>query len=458
MLTDYTQQSFWLATAADDLTPRPGVDGDVRCDVAILGGGFTGLWTAYYLLQLDPQLQVTVVEQEIAGYGASGRNGGWCSAFYPVEEAQLAQRHGPDAARRLMSHLGDAVDEVGRVAEREGIDCHFRKVGALHIALGPQHRPLLEAEAIGSRPGDGRRVLDAVELAQRVRIPGAIGAVLHPQCARIHPGRLVRQLARTVERLGGRIMEHTRVEAVEPGRPAALRTARGRISAATVVVAAEAYGVGLPGFRRRLLPMTSTIVLTEPLAPSLWREIGWSGAECLSSYHLAVDYLQRTADDRILFGGRGAPYHYGSRIPAHMERDRRTQGRLQAQARRWFPALAQARFTHGWAGVVGVPRDFTPAIRHDRAGGVIVAGGYVGDGVSTTNLFGRTVAELALGRESERTGLAYIGHRSPRWEPEPLRFAGVRYIQRALLAVDRRADRSGRPPSGRTLAERLYRH
>ncbi|HVA21833.1 MAG TPA: FAD-dependent oxidoreductase [Candidatus Micrarchaeia archaeon] len=456
---DYAKESFWLETAGDSLRPRPRLAGDVSCDVAILGAGFTGLWTAYYLLRQRPGLAVTLVEAEIAGFGASGRNGGWCSAFFPWEAVQLERRFGAVAARALMAELSQAVDEVGRAAAAEGIDCDFRKVGALHIALGPEHRPELEAEGrrVAALPGGVGRVLDRDALAARVRVAGALGAVFHPQCAAIHPGRLVRGLARTVERLGGRIVERTRVEAVEAGRPPRLRTLRGTVRAPTVVVAAEAYGAGLAGLRRRLVPMTSTIVLTEPLPASVWSAIGWSGGECLSSYRHSVDYLQRTADQRILFGGRGAPYHFGSRIPAQMGRDHSTQRMLRLQARRWFPALADARFSHGWAGVVGVPRDFMPSIRHDRAAGVVVAGGYVGDGVSTTNLFGRTVAELILGDPSPRTHLPFVGHRSPNWEPEPLRWLGVRYVQRGLLEVDRRAGRTGRPPSGRTLAERIYR-
>ncbi len=460
MLTDHAGQSYWLETSGDDLAPRPGLTGDTHADVAIVGAGFTGLWTAYYLLRADPGLDVVVVEAEIAGFGASGRNGGWCSAFFPLEEEALADRVGPDPAALLLAELRGAVGEVERVAAAEEIACEFRRVGALHVALGPEHRPELRAEArrLRGRPGGDRLVLDAEGLASRVRIAGAIGAVLHPECAAIHPGRLVRGLARAVERLGGRLVEQTRVEAVEPGRPAALRTEAGTVRARWVVVATEAYGVALPGMRRRLVPMTSTIVLTEPLPPSFWNRVGWAGGECLSSYRRSVDYLQRTPDGRILFGGRGAPYHFGSHIPRHLERDTRTQLMLQAQARRWFPDLEEARFTHGWAGVVGVPRDFMPSIDHDPAVGVVVAGGYVGDGVSTTNLFGRTVAELIRGETTSRTGLPVVGHRSPAWEPEPLRWLGVRYVQRGLLAADRRAGRSGRPPSGRTLAERLYRH
>ncbi len=457
---DYAAESFWLETCGESLVPRPELPADLSCDVAVVGAGFTGLWAAYYLLGLRPGLTVTVLEADIAGFGASGRNGGWCSAFFPWEESQLARRFGPRLARQLMAELHDAVDEVGRVAGAEGIACDFLKGGALHVALGPEHRAALREEArrVAAEPGAGPRVLDRAALAERVRIAGAIGAIEHPQCARLHPGRLVRGLARAVERRGGTIWERTRATAVEPGRPARIRTERGTITASTVVVATEAYRSQLPGRRRDLIPMTSTIVLTEPLPEAVWSAIGWAGAECLSSYRYSVDYLQRTADGRILFGGRGAPYRFGSRIPADLSRDRTTQAMLQEQARRWFPVLGEVRFTHGWAGVLGVPRDFMPSIDHDRAGGVIVAGGYVGDGVSTTNLFGRTVAELAVGESTERTGLPFVDHRSPRWEPEPLRWLGVRYMQRGLLAVDQRARRTGRPPSGRTVAERIYRH
>jgi glycine/D-amino acid oxidase-like deaminating enzyme len=461
--------SFWLETAGEDLAPRPALDGSIDCDVAILGAGFTGLWTAYYLLKRRPALRVAILEREIAGFGASGRNGGWCSSKLNISLDAIAERHGAEAAKAVQRAMFEAVDEIGRVAAAEGIDCDYTRGGALFAARGPHQIGEMRAYAASyERFGFGDRValLDAAETSRRVRVRGALGSFHSPGYASVHPGRLVRGLARTVERLGGRIHEGTEVTSfvaagrrpAVPSRRALLRTPRGDVRAGVVVLAGEAYLTRLPRLRRQLLPIYSLIVLTEPLSGSQWEEIGWRNRECLASFRLSVDYLARTGDGRILFGGRGAPYHYGSAIADAYDRDAPTHEMLRALARDWFPCLEKTRFTHAWGGPLGMPRDWMPAIVHDPARGVASARGYTGHGVSASNLGGRTLADLILGERTERTLLPLVGHRSPDWEPEPLRFLAVRYIQRAFARLDERAARTGRPPTGRSLAERLARH
>lgn len=461
---DYGSYSFWLETAGEELVPRPSLRDQAEADVAILGAGFTGLWTAYYLLKKEPSLRVVVLEAEIAGFGASGRNGAWCNSAFPVSPGELAQRFGREAARDLLLEMRGAVEEVGRVSEAEGIDAQYFRGGQLRVARGPSQLPGIEqayesARALGLE-GD-LRLLDAEETAERVRITGAGGALYNPHCATIHPARLVRGLARAVERLGGEIFEQTPATDYEAGdrtgRPR-LVTKGGGVRARTVVLAGEAYLARLRKLRRQVLPIYSLIVLTEPLSEARWAQIGWEGRECVASNRYTVDYLSRTADGRILFGGRGAPYHYGSRIEDAYDRHDPTHEMLRRTARDWFPALEGARFTHAWGGPLAMPRDWMPTMSYDPASGVATARGYTGQGVATANLSGRTLADLILGRDSAITGLPTVNHEPRLWEPEPLRWLGARYVQRGLMKVDDRAERTGEPPTGKTLAERLGRH
>ena len=458
---DYRSYSFWLETAGEDLAPRPALRGPAEADVAILGAGFTGLWTAYYLLKQEPSLRVVVLEAEIAGFGASGRNGAWCNAAFPVSPGELARRFGAEAARELLLEMRGAVEEVGRVAEAEDIDAQYFRGGQLRVARGPSQLPGIEDTYESFRTlglEAGLRLLDAEETARHVRITNAEGALHSPHCATIHPARLARGLARAVERLGGTIFEQTPVTDYETGGNPRLVTALGETRARTVVLAGEAYLARLRKLRRQVLPIYSLIVLTEPLSERRWEEIGWEGRECVASNRYTVDYLSRTADGRILFGGRGAPYHYGSRIEDEYDRHEPTHEMLRRTAKEWFPALEGARFTHAWGGPLGVPRDWMPTMSYDPASGVATARGYTGQGVATANLSGRTLADLILGRDTAITRLPTVNHEPRLWEPEPLRWLGARYVQRGLMRVDDRAERTGEPPSGKTLAERLGKH
>jgi len=439
--------------------------GPTEADVAILGAGFTGLWTAYYLLTQDPSLRVVVLEAEIAGFGASGRNGAWCSAGFPVHPRELQRRFGCEAARELLLEMRGAVEEVGRVAAAEEIDAHYFRGGQLRVARGPSQLPAIEnAYESLRRLGLERdlRLLDADQTARRVRITDARGALYNPHCASIHPARLARGLARTVERLGGEIFEQTPVTDFEGGGKNGsgprLVTDSGEVRARTIVLAGEAYLVRLRKLRRQLLPIYSLIVLTEPLSEEQWAEIGWAGRECVASNRHTVDYLSRSEDGRILFGGRGAPYHYGSRIKDDYDRHEPTHRMLRSTARGWFPSLEGTRFTHAWGGPLAVPRDWMPTMSYDPSQGVATARGYTGQGIATANLSGRTLADLILGSETTITRLPTVNHEPRLWEPEPLRWLGARYVQRNLMRVDDRAERTGEPPTGKTLAERLGKH
>jgi glycine/D-amino acid oxidase-like deaminating enzyme len=357
--------------------------------------------------------------------------------------------------------MAASVDEVARVAAAEGFDIHFEKGGGMTVARGAHQLPSVkDTYADFERLGLGDRVelLDKSGADAHVKISDVLGAIFYKDAACIHPGRLVRGLARAVERRGATIYEQTEVTDFTGGAKPVLRTTRGELRAKTVVLCGEAYLTRLPKLRRVLIPVYSLMTLTEPLSPADWAEIGWRNRECIDSGRLTIEYMSKTADGRILFGGRGAPYHFGSRIADEYDRHEPTIRMFQDNVRKWFPRLKAVRFTHAWGGPLGAPRDFMPTMSYDPASGVASARGYVGNGVATTNLAGRVLADLITGTKSEITTLPCVNHRSPNWEPEPFRYLGVHYIQRAYWNIDMKAERTGAPPSGRTLAERLTRH
>ncbi|HEU0128397.1 MAG TPA: FAD-binding oxidoreductase, partial [Pseudonocardiaceae bacterium] len=385
----YTDLSLWHATCDEELLPRPALPGPVDVDVAVVGAGFTGLWTAYYLKQLDPSLRVAIVERHIAGFGASGRNGGWVSALFPASRAKLASLPGSSRAGAiaLTAHLRETVDEIGRVADKESIDCSYAKGGTIVFARSPSQVARAREQVAESRSwGDTEedlRWLDAGEAQQHARAAGALGATYTPHCARIHPARLVRGLAASVERQGVDIYEQTTATGIGPRR---VTTDRGEITADVVVRATEGYTPGLPGHEREVIPVYSLMVATEPLTEQLWDGIGLSSFPTFSDHRHLIIYGQRTADGRLAFGGRGAPYHFRSSIKPEFDRNETVFAALRATLLDLFPQLTGVAFTSAWGGPLGVPRDWTASVGLDRRTGVGWAGGYVGDGVSTTNL------------------------------------------------------------------------
>ena len=433
---DYRRLSFWHDSVADDLSPRTALAGDTTADVAIVGGGLTGLWTAYYLLERDPTLRVAVLEKHIAGFGASGRNGGWCSALFPASTAALAREHGRGAALAMRRAMVDTVDEVGRVAAAEGVDCDFVRGGTLSLARTPLQLESARAEVLEAR-GYGVDDLRLVE----TDVGGALGASVDPACARLHPAKLVRGLARLLEARGVAIYEQSEVLDWTAG---SVTTARGTVSAPHVVIATEGYGATLPKSRRGILPLYSLMIATEPLDDAVWRDIGIEHGQTFTDFRHLLVYGQRTADNRFAFGGRGARYHWGSAIRDGYDRVPHVFDHLRAALVDLFPQAAQAEVTHRWGGPLGVPRDWHASVRYDEATGIGAAGGYVGDGLSTTNLAGRTLADLVTGASTPLTGLPWVNHHSPRWEPEPLRFVGANLGLAAMTVADAEEKVTGR--------------
>jgi glycine/D-amino acid oxidase-like deaminating enzyme len=461
-MTDYSKYSFWLETSGDDLTPRPALERSIDVDVVVLGAGYTGLWTAYYLLKANPDLKVAVVEKEIVGFGASGRNGGWCSSKFPVTPGMLERRYGQASARALMLAMNDSVDEVARVCSEESIDAQFHKGGILTLARGEHHLPILQsAFAAYSRLGLSQqyRLCSASEAQERVRVTNVCGALYASENASIHPGRLVRGLASAFEKRGGVIYERTEVTNFEGGSSPRLQTPAGELRARhAIVLAGESYLTRLAKLHRAVLPVYSLITLTEPLTQAQWAQIGWQNRESLASCNYTVDYLTRTADGRILFGSRGAPYRLGSKISDEQDRHAETHARIQQLVLEWFPMLKGVKFTHAWGGPVGMPRDWMPMTEFNPTTKVATARGYTGQGVSTTNLTGRILAELISGKRTALSQLPIAQRHSPAWEREPLRWLAVRYMQNAFFRIDDAGKQGKSKPIDAALAQFLGRH
>ncbi len=444
----YRSLSLWWDTLPGGLAGpvRESLGGDTDADVAIVGAGYTGLWTAYYLAKADPTLRIVVVERETAGFGASGRNGGWCSALFPASWDKIARGSSRGEAIRLQRAMFGAVDETGRVAADEDLDIHWAKGGTIGLARSATQETRARAEIEHARSWgfgeDDYRWLSADEAAEHAHSTDVRGATFTPHTASIHPARLARGLARTVERLGVRIFERTPALALEPG---VVRTPHGVVRAEHVIRATEGYTPSLPGYRRDVVPVYSLMLATEPLPETVWERIGLHRRETFNDYRHLIIYGQRTADDRFAFGGRGAPYHYGSAIRPEFDREPAVFAELRRVLIELFPVVADYAVTHTWGGALGVSRDWYASVGLDRRTGVGWAGGYVGDGVGTTNLAGRTLADLVLGRASDLVTLPWVNHRSPKWEPEPLRFLGVNGGLRVMTSADNVEHRTGRP-------------
>src|ERR1700751_1561023 len=426
---------------------RASLPGSTEADVCIVGAGYTGLSPAYYLSRAAPALRIVVLEASFAGYGASGRNGGWVTAELPGSRARYARHpRGTDGVRDLEQHLRDTVDEVARVCAAEGIDAGLVKGGTLSVATSAAQearlRHRLEQERAWGDDAGIVRYLEKTELDDHLRLTGALGALYSPHCARVQPADLVGGLAETVTRGGVRLYEATPVASISAGRA---RTQGGDVRAPYIVRCTEGFTADMPGQHRTLLPMNSSMIITGPLGDEAWRAIVWDRFETLGDEAHAYIYAERTADGRIALGGRGVPSRFGSGIDHDGAIAPSTIAQLGRILRRMFPAAAGAGLEHAWCGVLGVPRDWGATVTLDPQTALGWAGGYTGHGVAASNLAGRTLASLIRGVPSPLTTLPWVGHRSPRWEPEPARWAGVHGLYALYRAADRleSASRSG---------------
>lgn len=447
-MNEYSNTSFWWSSLSDELatSKRSALHGDLNVDVAIIGAGYTGLWTAYYLQKRNPELSIAVLEAEVAGFGASGRNGGWCSAYFPTEIDKLSRMFGPDQARAMQDAMHDTVTEVENVVASEGIDCDWQRGGTLMFARTPLQWQRAQEYIAHWRHWNYDEshysLLSAEETAEHATATNVLGATFTKHCASIHPAKLVRGLANLVESRGATIHEHTRVTQIAPGLAT---TEHGVVRARHIVRATEGYTSQIDGLKREVAPIYSLMIATEPLSEDTWAHIGLAKRETFADYRNLIIYGQRTADNRFAFGGRGAPYHFGSTIKPEYDRYPKVHDSLIDVVTELFPAAKGAAVTHRWGGPLGIARDWMASVGLDKTTGLAWAGGYVGDGVGTTNLAGRTLADLITNTESMETSLPWVNHKSPKWEVEPLRWIGANAGLQVMTRADNSEDRTGKP-------------
>lgn len=452
--------SFWYADLGGLPEKRAALPGNREADICIIGAGYTGLWTAYYLKKADPSLSIVIVEREFAGFGGSGRNGGWLSGGFDWSREKYLKTSSRGAVIAMQSAMAGTVDEVIRVAEAEGIDADIVRTDNLVVAtnaaqmrrLADDHETMLAWDVSPRKIA----LISAREAAERVRVEGVQGGLVTRGMARVQPAKLARGLAEAVERLGVTIYEGTAVTGYRKG---VVETDRGAVRAPVILRATEGFTAGLPGHEREWLPLNSALIVTEQLPDAIWDDIGWQGHELLSEGAHAYCYAQRTREGRIAMGGRGVPYRFGSRTDVNGQTQDATIGQLQAILHRLFPKLKGARIDHAWCGVLGVPRDWCTTTGFDEASGLGWAGGYVGLGVSSSNLAGRTLCDLVLKRDTELVQLPWVNRRVSRWEPEPLRWLGVHSMYQLYKIADRREARGlGRTSRFARLADKLTGH
>lgn len=423
--------SLWWSDV--DAAARPSLHGELDVDVAIIGGGYTGLWTARELLRRDAHLRVAVLEAQVCGFGASGRNGGWASALFPAPASTIVARYGHDTYTHQRRVLQEAVVSLGDAALADGVDCDFARGGTLTFArtdaqVARAQRSLDEAAALGVA-SDDLRWLSPEELRSVGAVSGVRGATYSPHCARLHPARLARGLAEAVERRGASIYENTRVTRVRAGsasRRAQVLTPHATVRAQYVVRATEGFTPAMPGQRRTVVPLYSLMIATAPLSDAWWRDYGFSAFPTFSDERHLLIYGQRTRDNRIAFGGRGSPYHFGSTVEPRYDVNENVFAHLESSLRELFPTM-DAEVTHRWGGPLAMARDTMPSVRVDHVTGLAAAGGYTGDGVTLSYVCANALADLivAPSTPTPHSTLPFVQSPPRRWEFEPGRWLGI---------------------------------
>lgn len=425
--------SLWAST-------RQQIEGDPlppQTPVAIVGAGYSGLWTAISLKQANPAVEVFIVDAQEPGFGASGRNGGWCSALFPIDLDSLGRLHGRDQARRMQTAMNETVIDVERFIGDHRIECDWARGGTVTVATNPAHEGRLRHQAaMFARHGfDDVTMLDADSMNALLRVEDARGGLYSPHCAALHPLKLLNGLVRVARELGVRIVSNTRVRSIESG---VIHLIDGRrVTCDWVVRATEGFTPELKHERRAVLPIWSYMVATEPLSDSTWSSIGWESRVTVSDGRNMVTYAQRTTDGRIAFGGRGVGYPFGSRISPQLDVSPRVHQQIIDTMHGMFPSTRTAKITHRWGGPLAVPRDWHPSVTIDREQRLVTMGGYSGDGVAASRLAGRTAAALITGSDDEITTLPWVNHQSPKWEPEPFRWIGITLLSRLPDWADR---------------------
>jgi len=427
--------SFWMR-AQHDRPIRSTLQGSAEADVVIVGAGLSGLWAAYHLTEADPALRIVVLEANHVGYGASGRNGGWLSQLIAGNRALYSKGAGGlSAVADLQQAMVDGIADVVDIAHRNNVNIDASRGGNLVVATTPAGMTRLEARRDSDLhyglPSTSVSRLDPAGVASHIQVHGALGGLHYPDVTRIDPSKLVLGLASLLEQRGVVIHERSRADGILPGR---VEVGSSSVTAPRILIATEGYSGPLLG-SRRIIPVNSSMIATQVLTDAEWERIGWSANECLSDAAHTFIYAQRTADGRIAIGGRGNPYRFRSGTGADGRTPEATVGLLLDRLRTYFPSV-DFRCEHAWSGVLGVTRDWCTSVQFDRATGIGHTVGYAGHGVTTAYLASRSLADLALERDTPAVQWPWVGYSSKSWEPEPIRWLGVHSMYRLFRVAD----------------------
>jgi glycine/D-amino acid oxidase-like deaminating enzyme len=443
--------SLWRDAAINDAAPREKLSSDIETDVAIIGAGFSGLWTAYYLKKLMPNSRIVIIDANEVGFGASGRNGGWCSGFMPNSIDELAELHGREAAIEMYRQSFATLDEIESVLVNENIDCDFHRGGTICGATNSVQASrvtsgITKFHDFGFTEDDIRQ-LSQTEVEHRINISNLQLASYTPHCAVIHPAKLVDGLARVVEKLGVKIYENSPVTQYQSG---SIKTNHVTCRAQLIIRATEGFTSSIKTHRRILAPLYSYMIATSPLTESQLQTLGWKNRETYHDARNMIIYCQLTADKRIAFGGRGAPYHFASRVKPSYNTHPLIHEKICNSMREIFEKIGDLEITHKWGGPLGVPRNWNPSVNFDARSGLGSLGGYVGDGVAASNLAARTMAHLIAEDNHELTQLCWANSQSRKWEVEPLRYFGINGLLKISESIDAYESKTNSPDRIRT--------
>jgi glycine/D-amino acid oxidase-like deaminating enzyme len=446
----YPGRAWWLAEAdaVDAGGECPSLSEDIDADVVIVGGGYTGLWTANALLELEPRTRVVVLERDVCGSGPSGRNGGFCGGYWSSLDA-LVELFGDERALDLALAAERTVDEVEEFCARHAVDAWFVRAGDLGVATAPaQAGRWRGAVETTRRLGVADRLVELgpADVAERIRLPYRGGGILSPEEATVQPARLALGLRRAVLAQGARIFERTAVRRLRAGPPLVAETQNGMVRAEHAVLAANAWLAALPAFHARLTVRGTYMVMTAP-APERLAEIGWTGGESVWNFRSALNYLRTTRDGRIAFGTGAMQPGLARRVGPDFEWHRGFVAEVASQFRAMFPSFANVPLEAGWGGPIDVSGAHLPFVGRSAGGNVHHAAGFTGNGVGPCRLVGQILARRVLGRHDELTRLPIVDFEPKRFPREPLRSAGALVVNSAVLRLDRAEDtgrRAGR--------------
>lgn len=440
-------RSYWLQSLQENLQPTLPLQGETTADVAIVGGGFVGLWTALTLKERDPGINVVVLEQDICGGGASGRNGGFVMSWWP-KIGSLLSFCTKEQALFLAQAAEHAIIELGEFCEQHDIDAHYARKGWIWTATTPAHidswNGTLEMCArLGVEPFER---LSRDEVARVTGSDTHLAGVYERSNATVQPGALVRGMRQVALKAGIRIFEKTPVNGIEPGRTVRLTSNAGHVSAGTVVLASNAWAAAIPELARLIVPVNSSIVVTEPI-PSKLKAMGWTGEQSITDSQLMVDYYRTTRDGRIAFGKGTGALAYGSRIDDTFSQHQDSIELTESDFRRTYPNLATTPITNSWSGPIDRTYDSLPVFGTLAGSENIHYGiGWSGNGVGPSRLGGRILASLALGIKDEWSTCPLVGRRCKTFPPEPFRYLGGTLVRNAVIRKER-AEMSGVRPT-----------